>query len=599
MTDPRGAPPAGHGGFGQERAQPLHNPISKTERTLFRYVVGSIGAFVLLVLLIWGGSGIYQHWRERHVLRRAAAYLSGGDVRAAALSAQRAYQLDPESVAAARMLAEIDEAAGNRSALDWRRRAVQLAPNSPADQIALAECALKFEEIGIATKALTTVSPSAQTAAYHACAGRLEEARGRPAEAREHWAKAVQAEPGNAGYQVRLATVSLILPDPAVQQKARETLEKMSRDPAQRAAATRALIADAAKRRNAERVLELARELEAFPEASFQDALLYLDILRQLRRPEFTAFLTTVEEKAVTHPADLALLVSWMNKSQLSALALNYTKGLDPELLKQWPVPMALADSYLGVGDWPGLATFTEGQSWSTLDFLRRAYLSRALREQRKTVAGDREWAAAIKETANQPRLVAVLARTVIQWRWIDEAVVLLWSLAKDPAERDEALSALYRYYSETGDTGGLYRTVSRLVEAHPDDLVLQNNLAQLGLLLDAEPERARKMAADLYQKKPDDPGPASTFAFSLFKQGNAAGAVHAMARLTEEQLRVPALSAYYGIFLVAAGEAEKARPYLAGGIDAPLMPEERSLFDQAQSKVAEPSPSALAAPPP
>lgn len=556
-----------------------------------RFVLGSIGGLVLLVLLIWGGSKLYGAWQERHALRRAAAFLSGGDAKAAALSARRAFQLNPQNLEAVRMLATIQEAAVLPSALDWRRMAVQMAPSSAADQIALALCALKFAEIPTATKALAEVGEGDKTAAYYAAAGQLAEAQNKLPEAREHWMRAMQLAPDKKEYQLRLGTVNLQLPDAAGREKARATLRELRKEPGHRTAATRALIADGANQRSSQVVLKLAQELKDYPEASFQDALLYLDILKQLQHPDYTSYLTKIEATASANPNHLALLIAWMNKNKLSLLALSYTSGLDPKLLKVWPVPLTLAESHSSLADWTGLEELTKGHSWEGFEFLRQAYLARAFREQGQTTAAERAWSAAKKDASGRPKLVSALVRTVIEWRWVDEAADLLWTLAKDPAEREEALSSLYRYYSEAGDTGGLFRTLLRLVEIRPQDLALQNNLAQLGLLLNAEPERVRKIAADLHLSDPKNPAFVSTYAFSLYSRGDAAGAVDSMAALPSEKLREPAYAAYYGIFLAAAGDAEKAAEYLQLGAEGHLLPEEKALLEKAQSKIASPPP--------
>ncbi len=569
-----------------EETYSLHQHASRTERTVLRLVLGSIGAFVLLVVLIWGGSKLYGEWQERHALRRAAAFLSGGDTKAAMLSARRAFQLNSQNVEAVRMLATIQEAAASPSALDWWRMAAQMAPNSASDKIALASCALKFGEIPTAAKTLAEVGEGGRTAAYYAAAGQLAEAQAKLPAAREHWLQAVQMAPAEKEYQTHLATVNLQLPDPAGQDGARVILRELRHAPGQRRAATRALIVDGAQARDSQAVLQLARELKDYPEASFQDALLYLDILKQLRHPDYTAYLTEVEAKAATDANDLALLIAWLNKNSLSLLALNYTRGLDPKQLDIWPVPLTLAESYNLLANWSGLEAHVTGRTWAGFEFLRRAYLARAFREQGQTTAAEREWSAAKKEASGQAKLVSALVRTVIEWRWTNEAADLLWTLTKDPTEREEALRSLYRYYSEAGDTGGLFRTLLRLVEIMPQDLALQNNLAQLGLLLGAEPERMRKIAADLHQRDPMNPAFVSTYAFSLHARGDSAGAVAAMSLLPAEKLREPAYAAYYGVFLASAGDATQAEVYLQLGAAGKLLPEERVLLEKAQGKI-------------
>jgi len=142
----------------------------------------------------------------------------------------------------------------------------------------------------------------------------------------------------------------------------------------------------------------------------------------------------------------------------------------------------------------------------------------------------------------------------------------------------------LYQHYAKSGDTGGVYRVLVHSSELAPDDLTMQNNLAQLSLLLDADPERARKIAAELVRKEPGNAAFVSTYAFSLYARGDAAAAREAMEKLTEAQLQEPAIAAYYGIVLAAAGEKEKARAYLARGAQAFLLPEEKALLAKAEA---------------
>jgi hypothetical protein len=53
------------------------------------------------------------------------------------------------------------------------------------------------------------------------------------------------------------------------------------------------------------------------------------------------------------------------------------------------------------------------------------------------------------------------------------------------------------------------------------------------------------------------------------------------MSSLTDEQLRDPTISAYYGICLAAVKD-ERARTFLKVGQRAKLLPEEKALVDKA-----------------
>ena len=76
-----------------------------------------------------------------------------------------------------------------------------------------------------------------------------------------------------------------------------------------------------------------------------------------------------------------------------------------------------------------------------------------------------------------------------------------------------------------------------------------------------------------------------TTYAYSLLTQGNAKEALRIMSSLSEEQLRDPTISTYYGIFLAANGD-EKARTYLDFGKQANLLPEEKALIDKAYASL-------------
>ena len=566
----------------------VNNPIKKTERIYFRLVLGIIGIVLLLALLGWGGLRVFHSWQERHLVGRAAGFLAGGDLKSAALSARRALQLNPESAHAARMMATVAEQAGDGTELAWRRQVFELAPGSIDDGIALVRAALRANDLPLAERTLQTLAETAeQTAAYHAARGRIAEMRNKPAEAETHWARAAALAPQDTAYQVQLAMVQLGAIDKTKRDAALEMLERLRTDPKQRAAATRALIIDGGTRgADAQRLRSLASDLQSYPEAVFSDRLLYIEILRQLRDPAYADYLAKLEKDALASPADAAALLSWMAAHGNAGEAVRFANSLPAELAAKWPVPVATAEAYAKAEDWDGVQRVAGDKSWAAYEFLRHAYLARAFRGEGRQLEADQRWAHAQKEAAPQPQAVLLLARTVSSWGWEKEMADLLWTLSKAPETRLEALQLLYQHYAQRGDTGGVYRVLLHGTEIAPDDLTLQNNLAQISLLLDADPERARKIAAELARKEPGNASFVSTYAFSLYARGDVGGARAALETLTQEQLEAPAIAAYYGIVLAAAGEKEKARDYLARGAQAFLLPEEKALLAKAEAAV-------------
>jgi predicted Zn-dependent protease len=555
----------------------------KIERTFLRLSLGFLVGFIAFVFLCWGGCRAYSHFESRHLARRAAAYLSGGNVRDALLSARQAMQLE-QSAPAMRVLAEVGERTNDRVALDWRRKVLELTPGSTADLLALASCALQFNKISEAEKALAAVSKDEeQTAAFHATSARVAEAKKDMDVAAKYWIRAAELEPKNKFYALHLGLLKLRSEDAATREAGRTLLERLRADAAQRAPATRALVVDAvAHREDPQKVQILAQELQGYNEALFSDRITYLDILRQLRDPDYTTYLTNIEKDAAANPADLAALLTWMNANQLSMVALDLVKSLPEEKLKAWPVPWSIAESYGKIADWSDLEKLTRNGNWGEFDFVRRAFLARSLRAQNKSAAAEGEWAGAATAAATNYQSLMLLARLVSEWGWKREDVDLLWQLAKYPESQQEALQTLYQFYQKGQETEGLYRVLSRMLELNPSDLRVQNNLAQVSLLLHVDLTQARQFAADLFHKEPSNSAYTSTYAFSLYQNGDAKGALRVMSTLPADGLKDPSVAAYYGVILVGAGEREKAQEYLEIGKKARLLPEEKALLERA-----------------
>jgi predicted Zn-dependent protease len=566
--------------------QRLEEPIARTQRTFLKLLVGGLAVLVLIIVIPWSGYRAYQRWEERHQVRQATAFLEQADFKSASLSARRALQLNVNSTGAMRIMAQLAEKAHERVALDWRRKVRQLEPGSVADAISLSDCALQFGDVRTAEKTLAGISPAGMnTADFHAAAGRLAKARKNASDAKRQFAQARQLAPNIESYQFEYALACLDQSDASSRAEGVNILEHLRNSPALRTAATRALLLDgAAHRHHPEELRNLARDLQNYPEATFADRLLYLDVLRQLRDREYAPWLSQIEKDASGRPADLAALLSWMNLNNMSLLAIHFAKSLPSDVLTTWPVPWALAEANSEVGDWPQVAKLAQTGNWGEFDFLRHAYLARAFRGQNDPAGATREWTDATRAASARPQSVLMLARTIYDWGWKAESIDLLWQLTKYPEMQFEALRALYVYYQKGRDTQGLYRVLSRLSEIDPDDVKVQNNLAQISLLLRVDLERAGKRAAELYRKQPREPAYVSTYAFSLYARGDAQGAVSAMSTLREEQLQEPTVAAYYGIFLAATGDKEKARSYFNRGRQADLLPEEKAAFDRAEA---------------
>src|SRR5260370_31235229 len=91
-----------------------------------------------------------------------------GNERDASLAARSILEMKRSSARAARIRAQLAERGGERSALDWRRKVVQLDPHSVDDVLALVRCAVQFSDIPTAELTLGAVDENSRdTASYH------------------------------------------------------------------------------------------------------------------------------------------------------------------------------------------------------------------------------------------------------------------------------------------------------------------------------------------------------------------------------------------------------------------------------------------------
>jgi hypothetical protein len=566
----------------------LETSLERAERSYIKLILGSLAALIIFILLCWGGARFYRQWEERHLVRRSAAFLSGGDFKTASLTARRALQMNDRNVEAMRLVAEIAEKSGDRTALEWRRKILETNPASVDDALALVRCALWFNDLATAQKTLNSMDETAkQKPEFHAASGRLLEMKKDIAGSEAHWAKAVELAPNDAAYRFQLALTRLSLADAAKRETALAVLEQLRNDPTQRISATRTLIIDGVSHRSdPQRVLTLAKELQEYPDAPFSDRIMYLEILRQMRDPGYEDYLNKMKAEVPPKPSNLAGLLSWMTRNGMNAEAVEFAKSLPAEAIAKWPVPLAIAEAHAQLKDWIALERLTRENAWEGYDFLRKAYLSRALRGEDKTLAAEQELSAAQKEASANPQMLSMLTQTIADWGWQNEAVELLWILAKNPETRMQALQTLYEHYTKAADTSGLYRTLTKFSELNPQDLALQTNFAQVSLLLGADVEHARKMAFDLTTKEPANASYLSTYAFALLSKGDTKGALQVMDGLKEGQLRDPSIATYYGLVLAAAGQKEKARAFLSRSAEANLLPEEKALVAKAESSL-------------
>ena len=568
----------------------LQHPHHKIERSILKVIIWTIGVILLLAVGGTFGYSSFRNWQQRRLVAEGNALVNEGNYKRASLTARRLLQLNPESAEACRIMARLSEKAGLRSALEWRRRVMDLGAATPQDLILLARAAVRFDDRPTADVAMSRLPESAkQTAEYYALLADIALTQRNGVEMEKHLSEANRLDPENKDYIMRLAALRLGANDSDLRAKGKQTLEALQNDPALRREATRFLVEDALRQNKTLTALELARQLDGFPDKTFADRLLLLNALEEAKDAGFATFLEEMQTSSAEDPEQVGALLTWMNVHKMSREAITWSATLPPAVIGTKLVQIALSDSFVTVKDWPGLQRLVNSGNWGTVDFLRNALSARALREQGNEPEAASQWNEAMKKISANLRHTMMLAETVEKWGWRNEAIELLWVAAKDPVKGDEALAALYRYFAKNADTENLYRVLLRRLELKPDDRNVQNNYAQLSLLLNLNTERALKIAREIHEKEPANAAYASTYAFALHIQGDTKKGIKVFEGLTAEQLHQPEIAAYYGIILAAAGEHARAGEFLDLGEKATnLLPQEKALLEKARRSLAQ-----------
>ena len=548
-----------------------------------RKLIVATAAATAILLAGYAGYRGYGIWKQNRLIEMARGFLAKSDTRNALLAIQQAVSINPASVTASRMMADLLEANRSPAAMLWRARVVQLEPGPLSNHLAQAQTAVAFHESAVANDVLLAVSEQGKTsAAYQNVAGAAAAAANHFTESEAYFAEAVRLDPTNPAPQLNLAVIRLHGTNHASLAEARKTLEHMSESGGAglRCVALRELVTDAILREELDRAMGLAANLASQTNCTFADRMLRLEILRRKHSPEFGPALKQYEREAASNSANINELAKWQMTKMSPVEALTWLRGLPAAARTNAPVPLLIAECLTMQKDWRGLQSTLDGQNWAELEFIRHAFLARALREQNLGGAATGEWEQALNACNNRKENMTMLVELAAKWNWQTESEELLWNLVGRYPGEHWAVQSLTRSFVSSGRTRSLMRLYGQLSHAFPMDLTLRNNLAMTALLLDAPEIKPHELARDVYQKSPTNATYAATYAFSLHVQGKDRDALKLFESFNAKDLEQPSIAGYYGLILKANGDKARAHPYLAWAVHDPdLLPEERKLF--------------------
>ena len=541
-----------------------------------------VGVVVILVLAVFPGRSVYRHFKEKHGVEQARAFLARGDYRNAFLSVRQAWMVNSNNVEVCRIMAELNYAAHSPATLDWCQRLVKLSP-AITNKLLLASAGLQFQgpPYPLTTQVLDDLSASAAgMPEFQIASAELDMNLHRLAEAEAHFEAACRLEPTNRTFQLNLAVIRLSSTNAAAADDARAELKHYSTDAKLGPAALRSLIADRLIHNDAGGALDYSKQLMAGGQAGMEDRLQNLGILKTMQSPALAGQLSALQRDAATNAAMAAQTVSWMEASGFTSEAVRWLGTLPATVQAQNPVRLAFVDCYLNTTNWQGLRKLTTGGDWGELDFLRLAFSSRAWSELGETTVADGHWRSAVSEAGERLSALAALLDLADRWQLTREQEDLLWRILRGFPDARWAQISLERLYFNDGNTAGLYQLYLKQLPRLPQDAALKNNLAATALLLKTNLTQACQWAAEVHAQTTNNPTFVATYAYALHLQGRDKDGLATMQQLKPAQLQQPTVALYYGVLLRATGQSTEAALYLAlakngGG----LLPEEQQLL--------------------
>lgn len=550
-----------------------------------------IGSCIVALLLAFTGYRGYKVWKQSHWLEMAKASAAKNDVRNELLSLRQVLNLNPQNLEACRMMAQLANKVQSPSAMMRWQRVVDLNPSSLTDRIDLAQSAIFLRNFVVASNALAGVSDADKnTAAYQNAAGFLDVQSGNMSGALKHFSDAAKIEPDNPIPQLNLALVRLHDSNDLDMAEARINLQRLSMNAtniAVRAEAKRALVKDSLRSKNYAKAEKLVAELTESTNAFYLDRLLQLQVLQKAGSPKFKPVLADYEQEAATNSAKLPSMAIWLMANVSPGGALGWLTNLPTATTTNLPAASLIAQCQAHLGLWKSMRETLQTQNWNESDFLRHAFMARALQGLSLNEASSAEWGVAMNYASNpknqNPKGVLLwLYGLAGEWHWNGKAEQILWDLVNQYPEEKWAGNTLAQALMDEGRTRPLMQLFGILLKREPNNVEYKNDLAFTALLLGAQEVHPNELAKEAHSEMPQNASYASTYAFSLYQQKKYAEALKVMQKLDPKKLQDPSIAGYYGLILKANGNSQEAETYLKLALNGKPLPEEKDLFQRA-----------------
>lgn len=536
----------------------------------------------------------FRAWQSQQSTRTAAQALKDHKLDEATIAARRAIQLDPDNAEAIDLMAQLSALASPDEAVKWRERLTELSPQSPDAWLGLAEAAVNARQYQTADRALNRVPEPARSLRFYRDAGSLALGVNDRSRAIDFFRQAAAALGATDADRFNLDALELSSGQPDRAAAAEAGLMALFADPALAQKCHRLLASFDVSSKNFAGAQPHVDYLLHLPQVQFEDALIALDLFLQTDRTKFDQLLHNCLVRFRDEPLPASEVVRWLNAKNLLAEAQAAVSNVSPKTANDPNFKAALADTFVRRKDWAGLEGWCKDPGWGVNEYLRIAYDLKARRDLGGVTTSEalNAWRESLAKTGQHAECVSILFHLAIGWGWQHEAESALWAAADASSGRRAALEALWRWYGREHNTQGLFRVANRLLELDFNDRTARNNVVMLGSLLGIKNGSFLDWARDNWENdRGKHPQFGTTYAFTLFEQGNLDDATRVLAQIGPDVLSNPDDALYAGIIKAALGQQDDARKLLEVASRGDLLPEEKELLIRSRSSLASEAP--------
>jgi cellulose synthase operon protein C len=524
----------------------------------------------------------YKNWREKRANSIARDHLSKGDYPAALAAARKALQYNQSNVDAWKLAVEITEKQDSPQVFVYQQGLAGVEPTLE-NKLKFIRTAVKYRAYPQALEAINKMGPeAANSVEFYELAAQISQVMRNPTKAKYYLMSLVKLRPDDNKARLDLAQIRLVDGFDDNKPSIRAEIRSLASDPTLRVRALTILLSDAVQEKNATDSLEIANQLSLLPDVPPGTQLLLAETYRQFSPKRFTTYLEKLKTEYAEKPEMVSILVNYLGTHELFADARQWIDALPVKIREDEGVQMAYAAALLALAEYVNLENYLRPLRWTENEYARQALIAYSARKRGDERAFSEAWKLAVIESGSNPRRIQSLLSRVSAWGWPEQRIELLWKkFSLDPSDKTTR-QQIGTWERSRQNTAALNRLFGRINENDPSDRDSKNNYTYTSLLLGTSLDRAHTDARANYETDSKNPYFATTYAFSLYRQGKFQAALQILEGLNLGSLASPERTLLHGVLLIANGRTEEGLDQTAHLKLEQFLPEERRLYEEA-----------------